>query len=53
MKVTITRPVRVSVLSGEVEVTQQEFERLMLLGAAEVKEVREIPEPKKTTRKAK
>lgn len=35
MKVKITRPIRVNCLSGEVEVTQQEYERLLLLGAVE------------------
>lgn len=54
MKVKITKPCRVSILYGEVEVTQQEYDRLMILGVAEAKETREIPEvPKKTTRKAK
>jgi hypothetical protein len=54
MKVKITKPIRVNALGGEVEVTQQEYDRLVLLGAAEIKEVREIPEtPKRTTRKAK
>ena len=53
MKVIITRPARVNILSGEVEVTPDEFNRLVLLGLAEVKEVRETPEVKKTTRKAK
>ena len=54
MKVRITKPIRVNVLGGEVEVTQFEFDRLVLLGAAEPMEVREIPEvPKRQTRKAK
>ncbi len=53
MKVRITRPIRVNCLSGEVEVTQQEYERLKRMGAIET-EAREIPEVKKrTTRKAK
>lgn len=54
MKVTITKPIWTNVQSGEVEVTQEEFDRLVLLGAAEPMEVREIPEvPKRQTRKAK
>lgn len=54
MKVKITKPIRTNILSGEVEVTQQEYDRLMLLGAAEPMETREIPEvSKKQTRKAK
>lgn len=35
MKVKITRPIRVNCLSGEVEVTQQEYERLQRMGAIE------------------
>lgn len=54
MKVKITKPIRVNALGGEVEVSPEEYSRLLLLGAAEIKEVREIPEtPKRTTRKAK
>ena len=54
MKVKITRPIRVKCLSGEVEVTQQEYERLQRMGAIEVADEREIPEKqKRTTRKAK
>lgn len=54
MKVKITRPIRVNILSGEVEVTEQEYNRLLVLNAIEVAEEREIPEKqKRTTRKAK
>lgn len=56
MKVRITKPTRVNLLSGEVEVSEQEYNRLLILGAAEPlteKEMRETPEAekKKTTRK--
>lgn len=56
MKVILKHPTRVNALSGEVEVTREEFERLMILNAVEVAETREVPEKaveKKTTRKAK
>ena len=54
MKVKITKPIRVNALGGEIEVTKEELDRLVLLGAAEPMEVREIPEvPKRQTRKAK
>ena len=58
MKVRITKPTRVNLLSGEVEVTDIEYNRLMLLGACEPvieKEQREVPEQKveRKTRKAK
>lgn len=54
MKIRITKPIRVNALGGEVEVTREEYDRLVLLGAAEVTETREIPEKaKRTTRKAK
>lgn len=53
MKVKITRPIRVNCLSGEVEVTQQEYERLQRMGAIDI-EARQTPEIKtKQTRKAK
>lgn len=53
MKVKITRPIRVNCLSGEVEVTQQEYERLQRMGAIDT-EARQTPEIKtKQTRKAK
>lgn len=56
MKVRITKPTRVNLLSGEVEVSEQEYNRLLILGAAEPlieKEMRETPEveKKRTTRK--
>lgn len=35
MKVIITKPIRVNCLSGEVEVTEIEAERLAILGAIE------------------
>jgi hypothetical protein len=35
MKVILKHPTRVNALSGEVEVTRQEYERLLLLGAVE------------------
>ena len=54
MKVKITKPCRVNLLSGEVEVTEQEFHRLQILGLIDTVEKKEIPEVKeKTTRKAK
>ena len=58
MKVRITKPTRVNLLSGEVEVTDIEYNRLMLLGVGEPvieKEQREVPEQKveRKTRKAK
>lgn len=52
MKVFIKKPIRVNIISGEVEVTEQELRRLVLLDACEFIEERETPE-KKTTRKAK
>lgn len=54
MKVKITKPIRVNCLCGEVEVTEQEYERLLVLGVIDSVEVRETPEvEKKTTRKKK
>lgn len=53
MKIRITRPCRVNLLSGEVEVTPQEYNRLKTLRLIDV-ESKEVPEVKKrTTRKAK
>ena len=53
MKVTITKPCRVNVISGEVEVTEGEANRLMILNLAEIKTEIVVPEEKKrkTTRK--
>ena len=54
MKIRITKPCRVNVLSGEVEVSNQEANRLFILGLAEVeteKETRTVKEKK--TRKTK
>ena len=54
MKVKITKPIWFNILGGEAEVTEQEADRLFLLGAAEPMEERQIPEvQKKQTRKAK
>ncbi len=54
MKVKLTRPIRVNCLGGEVEVNEQEYERLLVMDAIETIEVRETPEvEKKTTRKKK
>lgn len=58
MKVRITKPTRVNLLSGEVEVSDVEYNRLMLLGAVEPvieKEKIEVPEQKveRKTRKVK
>lgn len=59
MKVKITKPTRVNLLSGEVEISDQEYARLQLLGAVELmieKKKIEIPETKiekKTTSKKK
>lgn len=36
MKVKITKPCRVNVIGGEVEVSEQEYKRLLALGAAEI-----------------
>lgn len=47
MKVKITKPTRVNLLSGEVEVTDVEYNRLVLLGICEPlieKKQIEIPE---------
>lgn len=52
MKVKITRPIRVNVLAGEVEVTEQEYNRLLVLNAIESAEERETPEIEKKTRRA-
>lgn len=46
MKVIIKRPIRVNIISGEVEVTDQELRRLVLLDACEFIEERETPEKK-------
>lgn len=46
MKVKILKPIRVYVIEGEVEVTEQECNRLMLLNAA-------VPVIAKKTEKAK
>jgi len=52
MKITITKPCRVNLISGEVEVTKQEYERLSVLGLIDTTE-KEVPEVKtKVTRKA-
>ena len=56
MKVKLTKPARVFCLPGEIEVTEQEYQRLRILNIVEVpieKETREIPEKavKKETRK--
>lgn len=56
MKVKLNKPARVNCLSGEIEVTEAEYERLQLLNLVEPlieKETREIPEEKvkRTTRK--
>ena len=58
MKVKITKPIRVNCLSGDVEVTDQEYQRLLLLEAVEPAiekksiETPEAVEPR-TTRKKK
>ena len=53
MKVKITKPCRVNLISGEVEVTKQEFERLSVLGLIDTTTEKEVPEVKtKVTRKA-
>lgn len=54
MKVKINKPARVNLLSGEIEVSEAEFHRLMLLNLIDIpKETREHPEAKveKATRK--
>lgn len=53
MKVILKHPVRVNALSGEVEVTREEFERLLILNAVEVAETRETPEKAIEKKKAK
>lgn len=45
MKVKITKPCRVNLISGEVEVTRQEYERLSVLGLIDTTE-KEVPEVK-------
>lgn len=48
MKVKINKPCRVNVLSGDVEVSRQEFDRLSMLGLIEKAEPKaEKKEPKK------
>ncbi len=56
MKVKLNKPAMVRCLPGEIEVTEEEYTRLQLLGLVDLpleKETREIPEAKqqKTTRK--
>ena len=53
MKIKLIKPIRVNALSGECEVTAEEYARLLLLGAAEpLIEKKEVPEKvKKETRK--
>lgn len=55
MKIKLIKPIRVNALSGECEVTAEEYARLLLLGAAEpLIEKKEVPEKvKKETRKTK
>ena len=58
MKVKITKPIRVNCISGECEVTEQEYNRLLLLNAVEPlveKKTVEKPESaiEKQTRKKK
>lgn len=53
MKVTITKPIRLNCLCGEVEVTQQEYERLLLLGAVDPTEKAVQSEEKIVKRKRK
>ena len=55
MKVRIDKPCRVNLLSGEVEVSETEYKRLMILGLVSKTAEKETPEEKtqKTTRKAK
>lgn len=58
MKVTIKKPTHVYVLNGDVEVSETEAHRLMMLGVCEIgsviKEIRtEVKEEKKETKKAK
>ena len=50
MKIRITKPIRVNALGGEVEVSDEEFKRLLLLGAAEpliVKKTEKVVKEKK------
>ena len=54
MKVKITKPCTVTILNGEVEVSDQEFTRLGILGLIDKTEEKAVPEVKeKTTRKGK
>lgn len=55
MKVKINKPCRVNLLSGEIEVTKAEADRLFLLGLAEPeeRETRIITEKETKTRKTK
>lgn len=52
MRVRITKPCRVNLLSGEVEVSEMEYKRLLTLKLIDT-EAKETPEvEKKQTRKA-
>ena len=53
MKVKITKPCRVNLISGEVEVTKQEYERLSVLGLIEPNEKAVQSEEKVVKRKRK
>ena len=50
MKVKILKPIRVYVIEGEVEVTEQECKRLMLLNAAEPVIAKKTEKAKKETK---
>ena len=52
MKIKLNRAIRVNALPCEVEVTNEEAHRLMLLGACEIVLPKETKKAKRETRKA-
>ena len=48
MKAKINKPCRVNILSGDVEISEQEWERLSLLGLLEEKKAEPKEKPAKT-----
>lgn len=50
MKVKLKKPIRVNALDGEVEVTEDEFMRLVLLDAVELLPKKETKKVKKETK---
>jgi len=50
MKAKLIKPIMVRALAGEVEITDDEFKRLLLLGAVEPVIVKETKKAKKETK---